>query len=97
MKVDSYFDTGWVKDLELTLKGRSVDEIYKNYLLQIAPSLNSESHKTTKEAVEKNKAKQAIQNQIDGLNKQIRGEVSLAKKQDLARQRHALEQERDSQ
>lgn len=97
MKVNSYFDTGWVKDLELNIKGRTVDEIYKNFLLQIAPNLKTDNHKTTKEAVEQNKAKQAIQNQIDGLNKQIRGEVSLAKKQDLARQRHALEQERDSQ
>jgi hypothetical protein len=95
MKVDSYFDTGWVKDLELNLKGRSVDEIYKNYLLQIAPNLKTDGHKTTKEAVDQNKAKLAIQNQIDGLNKQIRSEVSLAKKQDLARQRFELEQQRN--
>lgn len=96
MKVDSYFDTGWVKDLELNIKGRSVDEIYKNYLLQIAPNLKTDGHRTTKEAVDQNKAKQAIQSQIDALNKQIHNELSLAKKQHLARQRHALEQERDS-
>lgn len=96
MKVDSYFDTGWVKEVDLTLKGRSVDEIYKNFLLQISPTLKSTQHVTTKEAVQLNKSKQNIQNQIDGLNKQIRGELSLAKKQDLARQRHALEQERDA-
>ena len=91
MKVDSYFDTGWVKDLELNLKGRSVDEIYKNFLLQIAPYLNTNHYASTKEAVEQNKAKQAIQSRIDSLNKQIRGELSIAKKQDLARARHDLE------
>lgn len=93
MKVDSYFDTGWVKEVDATLKGRSVDEIYKNFLLQISPTLKTTQHLTTKEAVLLNKSKQNIQNQIEALNKQIRNELSLAKKQDLARQRYELEQQ----
>ena len=40
MKVDTYFETQWLEELELGLKGRSVDEIYKNFLFQIAPKLS---------------------------------------------------------
>lgn len=97
MKVDSYFDTGWVNDLDLSIKGRTVDDIYKNFLLQVAPNLKSEHHITTKEAVEQNKVKQDIQKRIDGLNKQIRNELSLSKKQALARLRYSLEQKINNQ
>jgi hypothetical protein len=93
MKEDSYFDTGWRKDLSLELKGRSVDEIYKNYLYQIAPHLNDSNQFNVKKAVEHSKTKQTIQSQIDALNKQIRNELSGAKKQELARQRYKLEQQ----
>ena len=95
MKVDSYFDTGWQQNLNLELKGRSVDEIYKNYLYQIAPNLSQTKQTNAKEAVEYSKAKQAIQSQIDSLNKQIHNELSIAKQQELARQRFELEQQRN--
>lgn len=94
MKVDSYFDTGWQKNLNLELKGRSVDEIYRNYLYQIAPDLRHAKQTNTKDAVELTKTKQVIQGQIDALNKQIRNELSTAKKQELARQRFELELQR---
>ncbi len=95
MKVDSYFDTGWQKNLNLELKGRSVDEIYRNYLYQIAPDLRHAKQTNTKDAVELTKTKQVIQGQIDALNKQIRNELSTAKKQELARQRFELERQRN--
>ncbi len=93
MKVDSYFDTGWQQKKDLELKGRSVDEIYKNYLYQIAPELRHAKQANAKEAVETNKSKQAIQSQIEALQKQINNEISTAKKQELARQRFGLEQQ----
>jgi len=43
MKIDAYFETNWKTKNNLELKGRSVDEIYKNYLHQIAPNLNIEA------------------------------------------------------
>lgn len=92
MKVDSYFDTGWQQDTSLELKGRSVDEIYKNYLYQIAPQLQHTGHSTTKVAIETNKERDKLQKQIDVMNRQIANEPSIAKKQELARERHALEQ-----
>lgn len=95
MKVETYFQTDWQQDLSLELKGRSVDEIYKNYMYQIAPELRHAKHTNTKEAVEINNAKQAMQSQIDALNKQIHSELSTAKKQKLARQRFDLEQQRN--
>lgn len=95
MKVDSYFDTGWQQNLNLELKGRSVDEIYRNYLYQIAPDLRHAKQTTTKDAVELTKTKQVIQGQIDALNKQIRNELSTAKKQELSRQRFELEQQKN--
>jgi len=95
MKVDTYFQTDWQQVLALELKGRSVDEIYKNYMYQVAPELRHAKHTNTKEAVEINKAKQSMQSQIDSLNKQIYSELSTAKKQELARQRFELEQQRN--
>jgi len=92
MNVDSYYDTGWQQNLNLELKGRSVDEIYKNYLFQIAPNLRQTKQVNAKEAIETNKSKQAIQSQIESLQKQINNEISTAKKQELARQRFVLEQ-----
>lgn len=93
MKVDTYFETQWIEELELQLKGRSVDEIYKNFLFQIAPQLNEPNQNDTKSAVQSNKEKQKIKKQIDLINKKLKSEPSIAKKQELARQRYLLEQD----
>jgi len=91
MKVDSYFETGWQQDVSLELKGRSVDEIYKHYLYQIAPQLERVSSASAKIAIETNKEREKLQRQIDAMNRQIANEPSLAKKQELARERYSLE------
>lgn len=93
MKVDSYFDTGWRQNLDLEIKGRSVDEIYKNFLYQVAPELKLSKTVNAKEAVGLNRDKQMLQNQIVSLNRQINNELSTAKQQELARQRFKLEQQ----
>ena len=69
MKVDTYFETQWLEESELELKGRSVDEIYKNFLFQIAPQLSQLNQNDTKSAVQSNKEKEKIQKQIDLINK----------------------------
>lgn len=92
MKVDTYFDSGWKQSLDFEIKGRSVDEIYRNFLFQIAPSLKKTNQKNTKAAIETNKEKQAIERQINAINKKMSSEPSIPKKQELARKRHALEQ-----
>ena len=91
MKVDSYFETAWQQDASLELKGRSVDEIYKHYLYQIAPQLERISNTSAKVAIETNKEREKLQKQVDAMNRQIVNEPSIAKKQELARERHRLE------
>lgn len=93
MKVDTYYDTGWRRTLELELKGRSVDEIYKNYLYQIAPKLKDVKQTTTKAAIEVSKERASIERQIEATKRKMANEPSIVKRQELARQRHDLEQE----
>lgn len=92
MKVDTYYDTGWRQSLELELKGRSVDEIYKNYLYQIAPKLKDARQTTTKAAVEVSKERAGIERQIEAIKRKMVKEPSMAKRQEFARERHRLEQ-----
>lgn len=91
MKVDSYYETSWQPELNLELKGRSVDEIYKNFLYQIAPQLKNVNQTTAKIAIEVNKEREKIQKQVDVINRQIANEPSIAKRQELARERYVLE------
>ena len=93
MKVDTYFETTWQPDIELELKGRSVDEIYKNYLHQIEPSLNLKTKPDVRSAVNDKQIREKIIKQIDALNREILHEPSVAKQQELARQRYSLEQQ----
>lgn len=93
MKVGSYYDTGWKQSLQLELKGRSVDEIYKNYLYQIAPDLKAAGQTNTKAAIEISKEHQAITKKIEGLRRMMANEPSIAKRQELARERYQLEQD----
>lgn len=93
MKITTYFETDWQNESDLQLKGRSVDEIYKNYLRQIAPQLDITSKPDVKTAIEDNQAREKIIKQIDALNRAILHEPSVAKQQDLARQRYSLEQQ----
>lgn len=93
MKVDTYFSTKWSSRVELELKGNSVDSIYRNYLYQIAPELKKADNTSARQAVESLKVNQKVQKQIDQINKQMRSEPSISKKQELARQRHELEQD----
>lgn len=93
MKITTYFDTDWQKEIGLELKGRSVDEIYKNYLRQIAPQLDIKSTPDVKTAIQDNQVREKIIKQIDALNRAILHEPSIAKQQELARQRFSLEQQ----
>lgn len=95
MKIDSYYETPWQQELNLELKGRSVDEIYKNFLFQIAPKLKETAQTDTRSAIETNKEREKIQKQIEIINKKIASEPSLAKRQELARERHSLEQQHE--
>lgn len=92
MKIIAYYATQWMRESELITKGRSVDEIYKNYLQQVAPNLKLESERI-KTAIEADKTVEQIKKQVDILTRAIRSELSASKQQELARKRHALLQQ----
>ena len=96
MKVDVYYETSWTDTLDLELKGIAVGEIYANFLYQIDPDLQLPGTSDAKSAVEHNKKKQKALKQIDSISRKIRNEPSIAKRQALARQRHELEMEINS-
>ena len=93
MKVTTYFETSWQPDIAIELKGRSVDEIYKNYLRQIAPELDLATKPDVRYAIENSQNRERITKQIEALNRAIFHEPSVAKQQSLARQRNSLEQQ----
>lgn len=91
MKITKYFETPWQKDINIELKGRSVDEIYKNFLSQISPELDITPETNVKTAIEDTQLREKIIKQIDALNRAILHEPSIAKQQQLARERYNLE------
>jgi hypothetical protein len=90
-KNTNYYSTGWRDDLQLELRGRSVDEIYSNFLYQISPNLKAVKKGEIKETVETTSAIEKLKLEIARINKKISNELSISKRQELARQRHAIE------
>lgn len=88
-----YFTTSWQGNIDLQLEGLSVDAIYKNYLKHIAPELKMESYPKLSVAIDSYKTRMQLQNQIEALNKKIRNEPSIAKRQTLATERITLEKQ----
>lgn len=89
-KVIQYYETSWGVPA-LTLVGKSVKGIYVGFLQQIDPTFDPT--KPIAEAVQDTKRQDKIQKQINHINQRIANEPSIAKKQELARQRYKLEQE----
>lgn len=87
-KVIQYYKTQW-NATPLKITGNSVKSIYINFIKQIEPSFDSS--KPIAEAVCDTKDIAKIKSDIDKINNQIKNEPSIAKKQELARQRHLLE------
>jgi hypothetical protein len=90
MKVNTYFQTTWQKDLDLKLNGRSVVEIYANFIEQIEPSIKIENSNNLREAILLYNLRQDLVKQIEQLDKKISNEISVSKRQDLARERYEL-------
>lgn len=88
-KVDSYFHTDWLPEVELPLKldGLNMDAVYENFVRQIAGEdlsvANTEAPETLKDSVERNKRMQALQKQIEALQKKVRREKQLNRQMEL--------------
>lgn len=103
-KIDTFFTTDWQKDFELKIVGQNIDNVYANFLSQIAgeklsvvannkEAENFASLDSAKSAIEKMKEREKIQKQIDALTRKINAEPSLGKKQELAVERYKLKQQ----
>ena len=81
-KVDIYYHTNWVEEIELIVKleGLNLDDVYENLVRQIAGKLQSDnSTETLKQSVERDKKIETLQKQISILQNKIRKEKQLNK------------------
>ncbi len=100
-KVDTYFYTEWNdKRLQnIKIDGLNIDTVFSNFVRQIAgdkltgvKKTDEEVPKSIKEDVEALKEREKIQKQIAALDRKIKAEPSLGKKQELAEERYRLKQ-----
>ena len=86
-KVNNYYHTDWLTTnaMKLRLEGLSLDDVYENFLRQIAgEKLKRKTEaETIKESVLKDEQKQGFIRQIEALKKEIKKEVQLNKQMDL--------------
>lgn len=87
-KVVCYYQTTWNSE-PLRIAGNSVKSIYVNFIQQIDPSFDPSV--PIAEAVSQTRDSIKLKAKIEQLNNQIASELSIAKRQELARERHALE------
>ena len=98
-KVNRYYSTEWMDEdaLPLKLEGLSVDSVYENFVRQIAgDTLQTDSGESLKESVDRDKKRQALQTQIEKLQKKIKNEKQLNKQLELNAHLKELKKERDS-
>ena len=88
-KVDTYYHTDWLPENELALKldGLNMDAVYENYVRQIAgdalKSTAAGESESLKESIERDKRQQALQKQIDALQKKVHREKQLNRQIEL--------------
>lgn len=84
-KVGAYYHTDWMDEAALSLKldGLNTDQVYENFVRQIAGGVLSGMGETLKESVERDKRRQELQKQIATLEKKIRRERQFNKQVEL--------------
>lgn len=99
-KVNSYYHTDWLSEEELPLKitGLSLDEVYENFVRQIAGNnLKVQTFgESLKNTIERNEKKQVVQKQIALLQSKIRKEKQLNKQMQLNHELKKLRKELES-
>lgn len=100
-KVDTYFYTEWndEKLQNIKIDGLNIDTVFSNFVRQIAgdkltsvKKTDDDAPKSIKEDVEALKEREKILKQIAALDRKIKAEPSLGKKQELAEERYKLKQ-----
>jgi len=98
LKVGTYYHTDWMIESELPLKtdGLSVDQVYENFVRQIAgDALRVEAGKneSLKESVERDEKRQQLRKQIAVLQAKVRKEKQLNKQVQLNAELKRLKKE----
>ena len=97
-KVGSYYHTDWMAEAALPLKldGLNIDQVYENFVRQIAGEALSVVGETLKESVERDKRRQELQKQIVALQVKVRREKQLNKQVQLNMELKQLRRRLDS-
>ncbi len=85
-KVGTYYHTDWISEAELPLHldGLNLDQVYENFVRQIAGDvLNSENDESLKESVERDAQRKQLEKQIAAIQAKIRKEKQLNKQMQL--------------
>ena len=94
-KVGTYYHTDWMIEsaLPLKLEGLNTDQVYENFVRQIAGETLSGTDETLKESVERDARRQELQKQITALQVKVRREKQLNKQVNLNTQLKKLKKE----
>lgn len=84
-KVDSYYHTDWLieDDIPLLVEGLNIDNVYENFVRQIAGDFLSERDLSLKESVCKSNKRKELQKRILKLETQVRNEKQFNKQVEL--------------
>lgn len=94
-KVGNYYHTDWIEesDLPLKLEGLNTDQVYENFVRQIAGEVLSGADKTLRESVERDARRKELQKQIAVLQMKVRRERQLNKQVQLNAELKRLKKE----
>lgn len=94
-KVESYYHTDWMEEAALLLKldGLNTDQVYENFVRQIAGETLSGTGETLKESVERDARRKELQKQIAALQVKVRRERQLNKQMQLNAELKRLKRE----
>lgn len=84
-KVGTYYHTDWMEESQLPLKpdGLTTDQVYENFVRQIAGDAFSGTGETLKESVERDERRKELQKQLAALQVKVRREKQLNKQVQL--------------
>lgn len=84
-RVDKYYHTDWMNetDLPLKLEGLNIDQVYENFVRQIAGKAFLDKSGTLKESIVKDNRKRELQKQIVTLQAKVYKEKQLNKQVEL--------------
>lgn len=98
-KVGTYYHTNWMEEATLPLKldGLNTDQVYENFVRQIAgEDLSAGDGETLKESVDRDARRKELQKQIAALQVKVRREKQLNKQVQLNAELKRLRRELDS-